>query len=80
MTVRTMTTIEDVYRLLEEKENDLQLAGELGKALLEKNEELTREYDKATQDHYGQIEVWFWGYALTLYLPLPIECNCWGIT
>ena len=54
-----MTTIEDVYRLLEEKENDLQLAGELGKALLEKNEELTREYDKATQDHYGQIEVWF---------------------
>lgn len=55
--VRTMTTIEDVYRLLEEKENDLQLAGELGKVLLDKNEELTREYDRASQDYHGQVEV-----------------------
>lgn len=52
-----MATIEEVYRLLEERENDLHLAGELGKALLEKNEGLTREYDRACQDHHGQAEV-----------------------
>ncbi|XP_067932133.1 bicaudal D-related protein homolog isoform X2 [Watersipora subatra] len=51
-----MTTIEEVWRMLEEKENDLQLAGELGKVLLEKNEELTRDADRAYQDHQKQLE------------------------
>lgn len=52
-----MATIEEVYGLLEEKENDLQLAGELGKALLEKNDTLTRELDKTAQDYHSQTEV-----------------------
>lgn len=43
--------------MLEEKENDLQLAGELGKALLEKNEELTRDYDRSCQENYCKVEV-----------------------
>ncbi|KAF6024590.1 CCDC64 [Bugula neritina] len=51
-----MSSIDEVYRMLEERENDLQLAGELGKALLEKNESLTREYDRAYQDYHSQTE------------------------
>ena len=49
--------MEELRSMLEERENDLQLAGELGKALLEKNEELTREYDRTCQDYHCKIEV-----------------------
>lgn len=52
-----MATVEELYQLLEEKENDLQLAAELGKALLERNEALTKEHDKSCKDFHNQIEV-----------------------
>lgn len=52
-----MCSVEQLHRLLEEKENDLHLAAELGKALLERNEQLTREHDKACSDHHQQLEV-----------------------
>ena len=39
---KTYHDVEAVTRLLQEKENDLVLAAELGKALLDRNEELSR--------------------------------------
>lgn len=44
---------DDVYRQLAQKEKDLLLAAELGKALLEKNEELSQKYE-LLQEEYSQ--------------------------
>lgn len=52
-----MTTLEELRAMLDERENDLHLAGELGKALLEKNEELTREHDQTCQEYHSKVEV-----------------------
>lgn len=46
----------DLYTLLEEKENDLTLAAELGKALLEQNEELSRQNEIISEDFASKLE------------------------
>ena len=48
---------DDVYSQLAQKENDLILAAELGKALLEKNEELRRQNDAMAEGFQNKIEV-----------------------
>lgn len=48
---------EDVWTLLRQKENDLQLAAELGKALLEKNEELKKQHDGTVDEYSKKLEV-----------------------
>lgn len=48
---------EDVWTQLRQKENDLQLAAELGKALLEKNEELKKQHDAAVEEYSRRLEV-----------------------
>ena len=48
---------EDVYTALANRERDLMLAAELGKALLEKNEELQRKHDQAVEEYTAKIEV-----------------------
>lgn len=48
---------EDIYGLLEQKERDLLLAAELGKALLEKNEELSQQNEKMAEDFSQKLEV-----------------------
>lgn len=48
---------DDVYAQLAQKEKDLMLAAELGKALLEKNEELTQMYKRLKKEHSEQVEV-----------------------
>ncbi|CAG4934012.1 unnamed protein product [Colias eurytheme] len=52
------TTIEgdDVWTQLQQKESDLLLAAELGKALLEKNEELKKEQEKAAEEFSKKLE------------------------
>jgi len=45
---------DDIYRQLAQKEKDLLLAAELGKALLEKNEELSQKYE-LLQEEYSQV-------------------------
>ena len=45
---------DDIYRQLAQKEKDLLLAAELGKALLEKNEELNRNHE-LLQEEYSQV-------------------------
>ena len=45
---------DDIYRQLAQKEKDLLLAAELGKALLEKNEELNQKYEML-QEEYSQV-------------------------
>lgn len=45
---------DDIYRQLAQKEKDLLLAAELGKALLEKNEEVNQKYEML-QEQYSQV-------------------------
>ncbi|KAK7869128.1 hypothetical protein R5R35_006594 [Gryllus longicercus] len=47
----------DVYGQLQKKEKDLILAAELGKALLEKNEELSRQNEKIAEDFSQKLEL-----------------------
>ena len=47
----------DVYTQLANKENDLMLAAELGKALLEKNEELERVHNQMHDEYQVKMEV-----------------------
>ncbi|KAJ2942985.1 hypothetical protein O0L34_g15175 [Tuta absoluta] len=64
--VKEMTTVtaptmqgDDVWAQLQQKESDLLLAAELGKALLEKNEELKKEQEKVTEEFSKKVEVSF---------------------
>ena len=47
----------DILNILEAKERDLILAAELGKALLEKNEELSKQNEKIAKDFCEKLEV-----------------------
>ena len=49
--------VSDVQTLLAHKERDLILAAELGKALLEKNEDLSQQNEKMAEDFSKQLEV-----------------------
>ncbi|XP_035902228.1 bicaudal D-related protein homolog isoform X2 [Anopheles stephensi] len=49
-------TEKDVWAQLHQKEADLLLAAELGKALLEKNEELKKNQDKLIDDYSAKVE------------------------
>nr|CAD7402799.1 unnamed protein product [Timema cristinae] len=46
----------DVYQQLHKKEKDLILAAELGKALLEKNEELSRKNERIAEEYSQKLE------------------------
>ena len=48
---------EDVHKRLAQKETDLVLAAEVGKALLDKNEELQRQNEAMEQGYAERIEV-----------------------
>lgn len=52
-------SIDDVYILLAKKEKDLQLAAELGKVLLEKNDQLSKMNERATEEYSRKLEVSF---------------------
>lgn len=47
----------DLYTQLQQKEADLVLAAELGKALLEKNEELVKQQEKIIEEYSNKLEV-----------------------
>lgn len=51
------SSLQDVYNQLLQKERDLLLAAQLGKALLEKNEELGLQNEKMAEDYSRQLEV-----------------------
>lgn len=48
---------QDVWNQLQQKESDLLLAAELGKALLEKNEELKKEQERVVEQYSKKLEV-----------------------
>lgn len=48
---------DDVYSQLAQREKDLVLAAELGKALLEKNEEISRANERLAEEYSHQLEV-----------------------
>ncbi|XP_057212379.1 BICD family-like cargo adapter 1 isoform X1 [Triplophysa rosa] len=47
----------NLLALLRQKEKDLVLAAKLGKALLERNQDLTKQYDKMTEDLNDKLEL-----------------------
>lgn len=49
----------DVWTQLQQKEADILLAAELGKALLEKNEELVKQQEKLIEEYSTKLEVSF---------------------
>ena len=51
------SSLQDVYAQLVQKERDLLLAAQLGKALLEKNEELGLQNEKMAEEYSHQLEV-----------------------
>lgn len=55
--IENSTNNVDVWTQLQQKENDLVLAAELGKALLEKNEELKKQQDAIVEDYSKKLEV-----------------------
>lgn len=48
---------DDIYAQLAQKEKDLILAAELGKALLEKNEDLSRQNERIAEEYSQKLEV-----------------------
>ena len=46
----------DIYKVIQEKEHDLVLAAELGKALLDKNEEISQVREKIVLDYTQRLE------------------------
>lgn len=54
---KTQNMTEDVWTQLQQKENDLVLAAELGKALLEKNEELKKQQEALVEEYSKKLEV-----------------------
>lgn len=48
---------QDLWAQLQKKESDLLLAAELGKALLEKNEELAKQQEKIIEEYSKKLEV-----------------------
>lgn len=54
---RTDSSSEDVWAQLQQKEADLLLAAELGNALLEKNEELTKQAERLAEQFSSKVEV-----------------------
>ncbi|XP_066271930.1 BICD family-like cargo adapter 1 [Branchiostoma lanceolatum] len=51
------TDPDDLYAQIEQKEKDLVLAAELGKALLEQNEELNKKVEKLQEDFSEKVEL-----------------------
>ena len=49
--------VHELYTQLAQKDRDLMLAAELGKALLEKNEELSLKYEQLNEDYSHGNEV-----------------------
>ncbi|KAF9810622.1 hypothetical protein SFRURICE_021075 [Spodoptera frugiperda] len=47
---------QDLWAQLQQKESDLLLAAELGKALLDKNEELKKEQERVTEEYSKKVE------------------------
>lgn len=47
----------DLLSLFRQKEKDLVLAAKLGKALLERNQDLTKQYEKMHKDLNEKLEV-----------------------
>lgn len=48
---------QDLWTQLQKKESDLMLAAELGKALLDKNEDLSKQQEKLIEEYSKKLEV-----------------------
>ena len=48
---------DDLYKLIERKENDLVLAGELGSALLDTNEEISKQREALVVEYSHKLVV-----------------------
>lgn len=64
----------DLWTQLQQKEADLVLAAELGKALLEKNEELVKQQEKIIEEYSKKLEVRPIDLLLELINPFIEKC------
>lgn len=62
----------DLWTQLQQKESDLVLAAELGKALLEKNEELAKSQEKIIEEYSVKLEV---SHGLPFHFLLFFYCS-----
>lgn len=69
-------SIDDVYILLAKKEKDLQLAAELGKVLLEKNEELSKANERITEEYSQKLEVSVFVFSVFIGHPSAVIGAC----
>lgn len=60
--------VQDPAELLKQRERDLVLAAELGKALLERNQELTKQAETLAEEYSAKLEV------STYYLKKKVVC------
>ena len=63
----------DLYAQLAQKEQDLILAAEIGKSLLEKNEELTKANEKLTEEYSQKFEVRYCQVKSNYFLSLTLS-------
>ena len=68
---------DDVYSCLAEKESNLILAAELGKALLSKNEVLIQENERMAEEFSRKLEVSY-NYTVQLSLLMQTLPKAWG--
>jgi len=57
MAMEQRPEVVDIHEQLRQKEEHLLLAAELGKALLDKNEDLSRQNERITEDYTQRLEV-----------------------
>ena len=62
----------DVYSQLAQKDQDLILAAELGKALLERNEDLTRANERITEEYSAKLEVRLVSFSWLFHFPQSV--------
>lgn len=62
----------DPHELLKQRERDLVLAAELGKALLERNQELTRQGEALTEEYANKLEVSFFFFFTYKYFNINL--------
>lgn len=72
-----VVTDQSLWEQLRKKDEDLLLAAELGKALLEKNEEMTKQHERTIEEYSTKLEV----SAYKQQIWNPIICTgCGNIT
>lgn len=53
--VAVVTELEEVYKCVEERENDFKVAAEIGQMLVQRNQQLMQEKDDTRKDYEAKV-------------------------